>query len=192
MSPSLVSAAVGVVGALLAGALTAWAFRQTDRVPQTVEGDAFVMRYAPLLGWLGWFCIAFSGGLLVLFVFDPNRESPLDVLGVAAVTGMFVVPGVLILLSAKRTYAVARPDGFALHTWFRSEPVEVRWSEVEEVTFSRLGYLLVRTRGGRKVRLSAYFVGIYQLADLVAGSLRVPGAHEAAAKLREFRKAYGG
>ena len=189
MSDALASLVTTALTFVLTLAAMRWLFRQTDRAPEVAEGRV-VLRYPSVFGWIGAVFLAAMAGLTVWGLLDPQDGSALLVVAFLAMVGL---PGLVLVLSAWRTHVVVDSGGLTLHSWARRHPADVRWREVERVSFSRLmGYLVFHTHDGRRVRLSAFLVGIYGLAETLAESLEGAGAREAYCALREYRAAYGG
>ena len=187
MADWMASVAVTVLGTLGTVLATGWLFRQTDRVPEAAADGTFLLRYPAAYAWLGWIATGMFGGLALTSLLHPEG-APALALGFVP----FVAGGVALVLSHRTTYAAVSPGGLVLHAWTRREPLAVRWAEVERVSFSRWGYLVLHTRDGRKARLSGYLVGASRLAALVGENLDVPGATTAVQSFRSFREAYGG
>ena len=187
----LVASAVGtVLTLLLTLAAMGWLFRQTDRPPEMAEG-VVVMRYAPAYGWLGAVCLALGSALTLGMVLGPEGAPLALALPVGFV--LFLLPGAVLVLSTRLTRVVVDADGLVLHSWARLHPADVRWREVERVSFARfMGSLVLHTRDGRRVRLSAFLVGISGLAATLAENLEGTGAREAHDALLRYRAAYGG
>lgn len=187
MSDGLLSLAAAVLGALGTALATGWLFRQTDRVPEAAADGTFLMRYPAAYAWLGWIATGLFGALALISLLHPEG-APALALGFVP----FIAAGVALVLSHRTTYAAVSPGGLVLHAWTRREPLAVRWAEVERVSFSRWGYLVLHARSGQKARLSGYLVGASRLAALVGENLDVPGATTAVQSFRSFREAYGG
>lgn len=134
----------------------------TRRGRPTPDPDAgsLVFRYPPLLRWGSvWFAVGILGAVTVMVVTHPPRDRGEAVVVVLSYA-MFGAIAAALVWDALRFRLVVGPDGLDCRSPWRGRRF-VRWAEVVGVSCnSPLGWIEVRTAGGRSVRVPALLGGV--------------------------------
>jgi len=189
------------VGSLVGTALFAilfplgmWAlFRFSQRAPE-VDGNGAVLRYGPAIAVLGWVCFAIGVGMLGAIAVGELTGEPAFVFVVVAGPGLaFAVAGVWFLRAHHSEYVRFSSAGIEGCSGWGARPVSLGWAEIEHVDFRpRMGYLVLRSRDDRVVRVSPLMSGTDDLVRLLARRVQADGVVSDVGAFLQYRAAYGG
>jgi hypothetical protein len=126
---------------------------------RTGPGEA-VLRYGAGLRAIGLVCVvAVVITLILLAIGQWVVGNPRVWIGAAILAGVFILPGVPLLMEGYRRQITLTDGGISARGWFG--PVgQLRWDEVEKVeNRAEYGKLIVRGRG-KKITISHYLDGL--------------------------------
>lgn len=157
---------------VLAGFAITWWGRVADRPPE-IRGDALVLRYPPAVRWVmrGAGALLFLLSVLGSISLCESAQGPGESLWLPLVFLPLVALGVAPLLEARVFYELDA-KGLRGRTAFRGRR-SIVFAEIAEITWSDTNrWLVLRSRGGERLRISRFLVG--QQALWMAIEAKVP------------------
>lgn len=151
------------VASAAAALILAWFYLARRPAPAALPGET-VLSYRLSLRVFAWLtALAIPSLLIAIMVSGRSFLNPLLLGGVMLGLGFL---GGLLLLETERTRFMVSTTGLRSFSPWRG-PREIRWREVDKVTFSGPNRWFVLTAGAMKIRVSCLLAGVKTFAAKV-------------------------